>query len=120
LHLKDFKAAWYSPEVESAKVKISSAYKCDHNTHLIDNAVWVSKQALKYFSECSTPDVAIFDWDAMFIFNFAGMNEKKGTPTFAKGSFFAEQSDKTQSHTFRLLLLGFLVRALQRKKVFIR
>jgi hypothetical protein len=116
LRQADFKPAYYTGATrEEARKKIASASKKINDTTLVDNAVWLSKQAIKYSRLASVPDVAIFDWHAMYVFNFDGMNEDADHPRFAKGAFFEENPNRPT--TFRLLLLGFLVRALQRHHV---
>lgn len=85
-------------------------------TNFKGNALWVSKQARKYCIAVGTPDVAIFDWNAMFIFDFSYMRENLQVPEFARGYFFAESPQNVGGgYTFRLFLLGFLIRALRRR-----
>lgn len=38
-----------------------------NRTNFVENGYWLSKQAMKYST--ITPDVALFDWNAMFIFD---------------------------------------------------
>ncbi|ODH45039.1 hypothetical protein ACO22_00431 [Paracoccidioides brasiliensis] len=96
------------------KQMVDSAYGTHpHYTHFTNNAVWLSKQARKYAQNTGAPDVAIFDWDKMFIFNFYGMAEHLQNPVLAKGIWFEEGNSSQQGHTFRMILFGFLVRALQ-------
>ncbi|EDN08860.1 predicted protein [Histoplasma mississippiense (nom. inval.)] len=71
-----------------------------HYTHFTNNAVWLSKQARKYAQNTGAPDVAIFDWDKMFIFNFYGMAEHLQNPVLAKGiwpSFKFQRLEQTGS-----------------------
>ncbi|ODH50719.1 hypothetical protein GX48_03227 [Paracoccidioides brasiliensis] len=100
------------------KQMVDSAYGTHpHYTHFTNNAVWLSKQARKYAQNTGAPDVAIFDWDKMFIFNFYGMAEHLQNPVLAKGIWFEEGNSSQQGHTFRMILFGFLVRALQRQGI---
>jgi hypothetical protein len=113
LHLSDFQPAYCPTQTkELDRNKIETAFEKTSKTHLIGNAVWLSKQAIKYSKECSTKHVAIFDWDAMFIFDFSAMNEGADHPKFARGTIFEERTSQP-GVTFRLLLLGFLVRAMK-------
>lgn len=76
-----------------------------NRTFLLQNAEVVSRQAVKYSSLC--PDIALFDWNSMFIYDFSGEKKSLEIPM---GTFFKEQQDG--GITFREMLLGFLLRAL--------
>ncbi|OAX81621.1 hypothetical protein ACJ72_04032 [Emergomyces africanus] len=113
LRWSDFKDA--VSDQNNASAMVDSAHGASqHHTHFTNNAVWLSKQARKYAETIGAPDVAIFDWDKMFIFNFYGMAEHLRNPVLAKGIWFEEGNNSQQGHTFRMILFGFLVRALQR------
>lgn len=91
-----------------AKVEGIQARKDDHDVTLLrDNAEVVSKQASKYSKLC--PDIALFDWNSMFIFDFSDEHSDYELPV---GTFFQEEPNG--EITFRELLLGFLIRALAR------
>jgi len=117
LRWSDFAPAWIDPQ--HAKDKIAEAFNIEpHSMHLVKNAVWVTKQAMKYAANLKIADVAVFDWHAMFVYNLATMKEDAANPTLAQGLWFEE----TQTHlgdgvTFRIVLLSFLVRALKRHGV---
>lgn len=119
LHWADFSAAGTDQQNARAKVRSAYAKGADEEfTHLVRNALWVSKQAKKYATTLPVADVAIFDWNAIFVFDFAGMKEDTNDPILARGIWFEEPTTNVQDGTtFRALLLGFLVRALRRHHV---
>ncbi|PGH36239.1 hypothetical protein GX50_00924 [[Emmonsia] crescens] len=80
-----------------------------HFTLLKENAVWLSKQAGKYSEHCSS--VAVFDWNAMFIFNY--LHEQSTRGGAVRGTYF-DESGPTKDMTFRRLLFAFVARALKR------
>lgn len=96
----------------NAAEEMSEAMGNVDDTLLAGNAVSLSKQARKYSGSCK--DIAIFDWNAMFIFNFCGIREDRLVPKPVKGIYFDESDAVSEGATFRLILFGFLVRALQR------
>ncbi|PYH81841.1 hypothetical protein BO82DRAFT_432234 [Aspergillus uvarum CBS 121591] len=67
------------------------------------------KQAGKYSKHCRY--VAVFDWDAMFIFSFPSAQTNRPV----RGLYF-DESGRTGGMTFRRLLFAFVVRALRRTK----
>ncbi|ERF71819.1 hypothetical protein EPUS_01734 [Endocarpon pusillum Z07020] len=83
LHWADFLPA--STDQQHAQAKLDDAQEKPKYTHLINNAHLLSKQAKKYCLKLSAPDVAIFDWHAMFVFDFTGMDEDAYDPVLAKG-----------------------------------
>ena len=73
---------------------------------------------MKYSDKCGTPDIAFFDWNTMFVFNFHGMDEDASDPVLAKGTWFTEElKDPRQGYTFRMILYEFLIRALMRQGI---
>ncbi|ODQ76812.1 hypothetical protein LIPSTDRAFT_67805 [Lipomyces starkeyi NRRL Y-11557] len=54
-------------------------------THFIQNAYWLSKQAKKYYRSVHVPDIAIFDWNSLFIFDFTGLDEDAQDPVQESG-----------------------------------
>lgn len=107
IHQKDFAPALIA---EATSVEDSGEETC-----LEDNAVWLAKQSKKYSDNLETPDVAVFDWDAMFVFDFNGPEKR-----IAYGTWFSESDQKGHpdpNFTFRSVLLGFLVQAMVRQKV---
>ena len=79
---------------------------------LLGNARTISKQTRKYFDQTGCRDVAVFDWNAMFIFDFSTFNE--GANQLVGGTWFQEDSRLPSHQTFRMLLFGMLCRALGR------
>ena len=115
LHWHDFEPAM--TDVNGARVLRDGAQAKASKTLFTGNAYWLSKQAKKY-SSLGIPDVALFDWDAMFIFDFHDMNEDALNPVLARGIWFTEAGkDHSQGQTFRMALYGFLIRALRRHQV---
>ena len=54
-------------------------------------------------------DVAVFDWNCLFIVDFHGLNEA------SKGIWYKEEKkEHATSDTFHTMLLGFLLRAMAR------
>jgi hypothetical protein len=76
---------------------------------LSGNAFWISKQAGKYANRCA--DVATFDWNAMFIFNYQYARSTVGGSV--RGTYF-DESGQGGGMTFRSLLFAFVARALKR------
>lgn len=79
-------------------------------TCLKGNAASLSKQVMKYSKTCD--DIALFDWETMIIFDFSETVEDARSPIPTKAAHLVEK--KSEGPTFRLLLLGFLLRAVQR------
>ncbi|KAI9781091.1 MAG: hypothetical protein M1816_002562 [Peltula sp. TS41687] len=118
VHWRDFEPA--VADAKTASDKIESAMGSPTSTLLRGNAVTLSKQVKKYADTYKVMDVAIFDWNALFIYDFDGMNEDASTPILARGTFFTEadnKNDPRKGFTFRMLLYGFLVRALTRNRI---
>ncbi|KAE8151736.1 hypothetical protein BDV25DRAFT_128539 [Aspergillus avenaceus] len=69
VHKTDFTPAERTSETYEAGMQEAMKFAPQY-TLLEGNAVWLSKQASKYSGICT--DVAVFDWNAMFIFNFNG------------------------------------------------
>lgn len=117
LHPGDFWPAMAS-DPDSARAKRDGAMFHDNKTYFVRNACWISKQAKKYFRTTGAPDVAIFDWSAMFIFDFSQMNEDVPYPALARGMWFSEANGQShQGRTFRTVLLRFIDRALRRHNI---
>ncbi|KAJ5640503.1 hypothetical protein N7528_000128 [Penicillium herquei] len=101
---EDFHRAAARTDAElKAMVDDPERFNNDENTWLQDNTIVLSKQAAKYGGKCK--HVAIFDWSAMFIFDFTYGRDK------TKGVFFRE-STASNGMNFRRLLLAFVLRAL--------
>lgn len=67
----------------------------------------VSQQVSKRSETC--PDVAVFDWESLMIFDLTDMDQLQTRP--ARGTFFREDEDVG---TFRILFLGFVLRGIRR------
>ncbi|OJD24534.1 hypothetical protein ACJ73_04106 [Blastomyces percursus] len=87
-----------------------SASREPYFTLLEGNAVWLSKQAGKYSEQCAS--VAVFDWNAMFIFKY--LHEQSTIGGAVRGTYF-DESGSTKGMTFRRLLFAFVARALKRR-----
>ncbi|GIK01885.1 hypothetical protein Aspvir_005926 [Aspergillus viridinutans] len=103
LHKDDFKSA--AVDERNFRSKMAKAVDEENSTLLRGNAFWLSKQARKYADHC--PYVALFDWNAMFLFSFLPQ-----TPQPVRGIYFDERG-RTGGTTFRRLLFAFGVRSLK-------
>ncbi|KAJ9259632.1 hypothetical protein DTO271D3_6331 [Paecilomyces variotii] len=112
IHWEDFGPAEATEENIEAK-KRSAISNAPFYSLLDGNAIWLAKQAAKYSADCT--DVALFDWNSMFIFNYIYQRStiKDG---HVKGTFFRE-SGRSQGMTFRRLLFAFVARALKRYEI---
>lgn len=107
IHWRDFAPAVVTED--NHDVKLAKAFgQNEEHTLLQDNASWLSKQAGKYSKFCD--DVAVFDWNAMFIFNYV-FHRARGGPI--RGTYF-DEFGHTKGMTFRRLLFAFLARTLKR------
>ncbi|PYI00337.1 hypothetical protein BO78DRAFT_402119 [Aspergillus sclerotiicarbonarius CBS 121057] len=103
IHKGDFQRA--AVNEQNFQAKMARAMGEDGMTLLQHNAVWLSKQAHKYSEYC--PYVAIFDYNAMFIFSFLRQSTKP-----VRGFYFDEYG-RTSGMTFRRLLFAFVARSLK-------
>ena len=110
LHWEDFENATISHQ-QDASLKMYQAAGKVNGTCLKRNATIISQQARKYNYYTRCDDVAIFDWNSMFLYDFSTMNEDGPHKTLVSGWFHTQE---TQGTSFRLLLLGFLTRAMER------
>ncbi|KAK9362934.1 hypothetical protein V1504DRAFT_446912 [Lipomyces starkeyi] len=116
IHWNDFVPA--RTNQRRAKAMRNKALTFATRTHFIQNAYWLSKQAKKYYRSVHVPDIAIFDWNSLFIFDFAGLDEDAQDPILARGIWFTESgSNPSEGETFRTVLFGFLIRALKRYNI---
>lgn len=100
------------------RLKHREAYGTNGKTLFVHNAFWFTKQAQKYAEQLETPDVAIFDWNNLFILDFSTMDPDRRRPKLARGIWFNEEGKDHQNlHTLRAVLLGFLLRAMSRYPV---
>ncbi|KAJ9373622.1 hypothetical protein DTO282F9_2830 [Paecilomyces variotii] len=98
--------------------KHKEAYRSAKRTLFVSNAYWFVKQAYKYAEQLEIPDVAIFDWNNLFILDFSTMDPDGRQPKLAKGIWFNEEGKDHQNlQTFRAVLFGFLLRAISRYPV---
>ncbi|KAL3456550.1 hypothetical protein BJX64DRAFT_281303 [Aspergillus heterothallicus] len=107
----DLQWALYTPhryfaQTANYKAKMDAAMKVPETHSLLrDNAYWLSKQAAKYRE--FSPYVAIFDWNAMFLFSF-----HSGTEQPPQGLYFDDRGN-TDGMTFCRLLFAFVSRPLR-------
>jgi hypothetical protein len=76
-------------DINCARAKRDGAQVWESRIFFAGNAYWLSKQVKKY-SSLGLPDVTLFDWGAMFVFDFYDMNEDTLNPVLAKGIWFTE------------------------------
>jgi hypothetical protein len=96
------------------QASLNEAQALDEVTLFDGNALKLLKQAAKY-SVNMAPDVALFEWLTMFVVDFTTLDPDTGG---VEAVWFDERATATPvGRTFRLLLLGFLVRALKRHGV---
>lgn len=98
-------------DAKDVAIKIAQGKTARKPTLLEGNAMAVSKQATKYSSVCK--DIALFDWNCMMIYDFHDVHENALPAKPARGIFFDEQ-DPEHNETFRMVLLGFIIRGLER------
>ena len=107
LKFNDFKYATVT--ANNAKAKHDAVQVTEHNAHLKRNTITIAKQTRKY------ADIAVFDRNAMFVFDYKDMDYDSSNPRPAKGTWFREtDAMPARGHTFRSMLLGLLIRGLQR------
>ena len=93
---------------------IQRALREPSSTFLKGNAVTLSQQAAAYAWKRNTKYVALFDWNSLFLYSFAGLDAKSETVgDWAYGTWIVE--DPTT--TFRKAILGFLITACMAKNV---
>ncbi|KAJ5629880.1 hypothetical protein N7528_003537 [Penicillium herquei] len=115
IHEKDFTPAEATTEAEWES-KNAHAYTIDRRpdgpyTCLEENAIKPAWQAAKYSAHCK--HVAVFDWTAMFLFDYRRMRDPSyGSDKAARGFFFTESSPRPNYLNFRRLLLAFVAEAL--------
>ena len=105
LHWADFEPAMAdldpnAPVHTQPEGMVSSSFATTTGTLLAGNAVVVAKQAQKYHNETGCTDVALFDWDTMFIFDFYQMNEAASPPQLVKGFGLAKRHSKGPTRLF--------------------
>ena len=116
LSRNDFMRAYVADSTErNAREVISkttAGFEIDQDgwrTQLGGNSVILTKQAAAYATRFGTKYIALFDWDSLFLWDFAGMK------IYGKGA--AKQGDWAYGtwvegrDRFRVVLLGFFLRA---------
>ena len=90
--------------------KIARAWQEPNQTFLRGNARLVSKQAAAYALERRTRFVAIFDWDSLFLYEFAAIDPGSWDTvgSWAYGTWVDYDARPTN---FRMVLLGWLFAA---------
>lgn len=79
-------------------------------SHMGNNATCLTKQAMAYATKWETRYVGLFDWDQLFLWNFAGMDFAPANPSpWAFGTWVEQRSN------FRSALLGFILCAYENK-----
>lgn len=78
------------------------------------NATNITDQIMKYLRDSKAPFLAVFDWNTMGIFDFTGYRPESRAPGYPTFTSMRETKFGPHVHeTHRLLLLGFLLRALE-------
>lgn len=54
----------------NAKANQDAAQGTEHNTHLKRNTIAIAKQTRKYPDDLDVTDIAVFDWNAMLVFDY--------------------------------------------------
>lgn len=79
-------------------------------SHMGNNATCLTKQAMAYATKWQTRYVGLFDWDHLFLWNFAGMDFAPVRPSpWAFGTWVERRQN------FRSALLGFVLCAYNNK-----
>ncbi|KAB8213295.1 hypothetical protein BDV33DRAFT_210342 [Aspergillus novoparasiticus] len=115
LRFSDFSPAAAREEtLEELKLKAHTLGGGDM-TLLQANGIVISKQAQKYREQSAY--VVVFDWNAMFLYDFAKERINRGKNA-VKGAWFDESKTRSgkQDLTFRHVLLGQLCRAYKRQQ----
>ena len=116
LKSNDFKYAMVT--TSKAREKNDAAQSMENSTHLKRNAITVAKQTKKYADDLGVTDIAVFDWNAMFVFDYNNIDYDSSNPRPAKRTWFRETDVMpARGHTFRSMLLGLLIRGLQKNGI---
>lgn len=99
----DFRRAAANERTWDSKMEMAMG---GDGTLLEKNAILLSKQARKYSRNC--PYVALFDWNAMFLFTF--LPERAPNPL---RGFYFDEGHGARDMTFRRLLFAFVARSLK-------
>lgn len=74
------------------------------------NTLHFTKQAIKRARALAVRDVAIFDWQAIFVMDTTAGRARR----LVNGVWFKENGGHAAGHTMRMVVLGFLARAISR------
>lgn len=98
----------------NAEARIKDARASENGSLLEGNAVNLSRQVMKYSQFCD--DIALFDWESMTVFNFSEANIDDASPPIPTEVVHLQEQKNSAGEgvTYRLLLLGFLLRAVRR------
>lgn len=124
LKMQEFYQGRKEDRTEKNKVeinnKIAAGKKRSPPSAMGDNAVYLTKQAAAYALRWETRYVGLFDWDNLFLWNFAGLNFQQPVPgrgrssqgrgqhaDWAYGTWVRDRED------YRGALLGFVMEALR-------
>ncbi|KAJ4420824.1 hypothetical protein N0V82_004119 [Gnomoniopsis sp. IMI 355080] len=111
---------------QAIRQRILDGRKKDEKSDMQHNAVCLTKQAAAYATKWYVRYVALFDWDHMFLWNFAGMNFQpsqssaatrgRGGPALAPGhADWAFGTYVRDRRDYRSALLGFVMEAYRNK-----
>lgn len=117
LHFRDFENAMAADGAEeSRKLRHAQRNQRNEGTLFVNNAFLLMKQAAKYSKTLRVDDVAIFDWNNMFIIDYSRWDEESRHPTLVRGIWVDENPRRRRQdiETFRAALYGFLLRAISR------
>ncbi|KAJ5713049.1 uncharacterized protein N7483_010230 [Penicillium malachiteum] len=116
IHEKDFLPAEATTQAEFNS-KVAHAYTIERgdnepSTCLEENATKLARQADKYAARCR--HVVLFDWTAMFLFEFRRVhNPLYASDKAARGFFFTESSPRPDYLNICRLLLAFVAEPLK-------
>ena len=105
LHRDEFERGRF--QAGDAEKNMRIADRKTFGTWFEGNAIPLSKQVSKYSEFCK--DIAIFDWSSLMIFDLHTWEKGQNRP--ARGAFYKEAEN---IGTFRLALLGFVLRGISR------
>lgn len=110
LHEKEFKAglvADFSPAHRPAVLaRIDAGTKTRYQSAMGESAACLTKQAMAYATRWETRYVGLFDWDSLFLWNFAGVCFGPDKPCqWAYGTWVKDRKN------YRSALLGFVLEA---------
>lgn len=95
----------------------------DRESAMTNNAECLTKQAVAYSSKFKTRFVALFDWDALFLWHFAGKDFRTGGLTSRSNGLYGNDGHAKWAYgtlverrqDYRAALLGFIMEAYSNK-----